>query len=58
LSAFLAMFTQPQNVLTCFDRSVKTCDDVNIREISTIQPILWLKAYLELIWFQAIARDV
>jgi len=28
--AFLAMFTKPQDVLTCFDRSVKTIHDINV----------------------------
>jgi len=29
-SAFLAMFTSPQDVLTCFSRYVKTLADVNV----------------------------
>ena len=31
ISAFLAMFTEPQDVLTCFDRFIKTVHDVNVR---------------------------
>jgi len=30
ISAFLAIFTKPQDVLTCFERSVKTIHDVNV----------------------------
>jgi len=30
ISAFLAMFTKPQGVLTCFDRLITTIRDVNV----------------------------
>jgi len=35
------MFTKPQDVLKCFDRSVKILDDVNVPWELKNEPIQW-----------------
>jgi len=42
-SFWVGLFGDVYITTGCFDRSVKTCDDVNIPWKFNNQPILWLK---------------
>ena len=42
----------------CFDKSVKTCDDVKIPLEFNNEPISWLKALLDSNGFEAIVGDL